>query len=414
MQHDIILEKLGVGCTLNNMTVLSRDLFIKTRKLNCVDDAVNLLLSYDHFRTFGDTLRKFSPDPNLKGYLVRGLQEWFPEDNPDSIDRKVRNWLNGKTQTVSKQDAYILCRILHLSLTQANEFLQYATGESIHWRDPEDIVWCYTILHDQSPEQTMDLLERSRAVAENTTRKREESTNSYTAEVYGKIQNVLYLEEDALLAFLREEQSRLGTFHNTAYHLFSQYMGLLKRGYSELGMEALFEEMTREEKKKAQNSVDGDIGPHKAEPITVRDILETYMYRKFVPVQTRGKAKAAELFSPIQRNIRQNWPDEYSLSKIESRKQDVSRKTLILLFLATDGTDSDFDEFEEPETADDVFLSLYTRLDAMLNACGFPQLDPRNPFDWMILFCISSGDLWESDMRLQEILVKMYLPVPTV
>ena len=86
----------------------------------------------------------------------------------------------------------------------------------------------------------------------------------------------------------------------------------------------------------------------------------------------------------------------------------MSRKTLILLFLATDGTDSDFDEFDEPESADDAFLSLYTRLDAMLNACGFPQLDPRNPFDWVILFCIASGDLWESDARLQEFLEKMY------
>lgn len=394
--------------TLNNMTVLTSDLFSKSRKLNCVDDAVKLLLSYDHFRTFGDVLRKFSPNPDLKSQLVKGLQQWFPEDNLGSIDKKVRNWLNGKTQTVSKRDAYILCLILHLTLTQTDEFLQYATGESIHWRDPEDIVWCYSILHHQTPKQTKDLLERSLAVLESTNKKGPESTNSYTAEVYDSVQNVLYLEEDDLLVFLREEQHRLGTFHNTAYQLFSQYMGLLKRGYSELGMEALFDEMTKEEKKKAQNSADGDIGPHKAEPITVRDILETYMYRKFVPVQTRGKAKASELFSPIQRNIRQNWPDEFSLSKIESRKQDVSRKTLILLFLATDGTDSDFDEFEEAETADDVFLSLYTRLNAMLNACGFPQLDPRSPFDWIILFCISSGDLWECDIRLQEILVKMY------
>lgn len=397
---------------MNNMTVLTRDLFYKTQKLNCTDDAIELLLSYDHFRTFGDVLRKFSSEPELKSHLAKGLHQWFPEDNLDSIDRKVRNWLNGKTQNISKQDAYILCRILRLDLTQANEFLQYATGESIHWRDPEDIVWCYTLLHNYSPERTMDLLERSRAAVEPSKKKEAVPQNSYTAEIHDRIQNVLYLEEDAMLAFLQEEQSRLGTFHNTAYQLFNQYMGLLKRGYSELGMEALFEEMTREEKKKAKSSVDGDIGPYRAEPITVRDILETYMYRKFVPVQTRGKAKSADFFSPIQRNIRQNWPDEYSLSKIESRKQDVSRKALILLFLATDGTDSDFDEFEDLETADDVFLSLYTRLDAMLNACGFPQLDPRNPFDWMILFCISSGDLWESDMRLQEILIKMYSSDP--
>lgn len=398
---------------LNGMTALTKELFDNTRKLNCVEDAIDLLLSYDHFRTFGDVLRSFSPEPELKSRLTAGLQQWFPEDKPDSLDRKVRNWLNGKTQSISKSDGFILCRILGLSLTQANEFLQYATGESIHWRDPEDIVWCYALLHNYSPDQTMGLLERGRAAAE-APKKEAEAPDSYTADIHDRLQNVLYLEEDALLAFLQEERSRLGVFHNTAYLLFNQYMGLLKRGYSELGMEALFEEMTRGEKKKAKDTADGDVGPHRAEPMTVQDVLETYMYRKLIPVQARGNAKSAELFSPIQRNIRQNWPDTFSLSRMESRKQDVSRKALILLFLATDGTDSDFDEFDEPETDEDIFLSLYTRLDAMLNACGFPRLDPRTPFDWIILFCISSGDLWESDARLQEILTRMYSSDPVL
>lgn len=392
---------------LNGMTALTKELFDNTRRLNCVEDAIALLLSYDHFRTFSDVLRSFSPEPELKGRLVKGLQQWFPEDKPDSLDRKVRNWLNGKTQGISKSDGFVLCQILRLSLPQANEFLQYATGESIHWRDPEDIVWCYALLHNYGPEQTMGLLERGRAAVE-APGKAAEAPDSYTADIHDRLRSVLYLEEDALLAFLQEERSRLGVFHNTAYLLLNQYMGLLKRGYSELGMEALFEEMTKGEKKKAKDTADGDVGPRRAEAMSVQDVLETYMYRKFVPVQARGKAKSAELFSPIQRNIRQNWPDAFTLSRMENRKQDVSRKALILLFLATDGTDSDFDELDEPETEEDSFLSLYTRLDAMLSACGFPRLDPRTPFDWIILFCISSGDLWESDARLQEILTRMY------
>ena len=396
---------------MDNMTVLTREIFHKSRTLTSVDDAVELLLRYEHFRTLGDVLRKYSSEPDLKKFLVSGLQVWFPKDKPESVDRKVRNWINGKTQTVSKQDAYILCRILQLSLTQTNEFLQYTTGESIHWRDPEDIVWCYTILHGHSPEQTLNLLNRAKSVLESGAVEELDISRSYTADVHDMLQNTLYQDEDILLDFLQKERCHLGTLHNTAYHLFTQYMGLLKRGYSELGMEALFEDMTKEEKKKAQATADGDIGPHKAELITVRDVLETYMYRKYVPVQSRGKVKT-EVFSSIQRNIRQNWPDEFSLSKMESRKQDISRKALILLFLATDGTDSDFDEFDEPEASDDVFLSLYTRLNAMLTACGFPQLDPRSPFDWVILFCISSGDLWISDERLQEILLKIYSSIP--
>lgn len=393
---------------MDNMTVLSKNLFEQTKKVNSVDEAIEILLTYAQFRTLGDTLRKFAPAHDIKEFLVAGLRQWFPNDKPESIDRKVRNWLNGKTQSISKQDGYIISRVLQLSLEQTNEFLQYSTGEGIHWRDPEDIVWCYSIMHGLDPVQTKCLLERAKTELGFGAGTSGGSASTYTAEVYDKLLPVLYLEEDALLTFLKDERSKLGSLHNTAYLLFTQYMELLKRGYSDYGVEALFEDMTKEEKKKALGRVDGDIGPHKAEAIAVRDILETYLYRKLIPVQARGKAKTVEVFSAIQRSIRQNWPDEFSLSKMETRKLDVSRKTLILLFLATDGTDSDYDEYDELESGDDTFRSLYTRMDTMLSACGFPQLDPRNPFDWIILFCISSGDLWESDARLQEILTRMY------
>lgn len=391
------------------MTVFTRNMFELTQQINTIEEALDTLLSYEHFRTLGDVLRSFTSDPDIKKRLVSGLNAWFPDDKPDSIDRKVRNWLNGKTLSISKQDAYIISRILELSLDQTDSFLKYATGEGIHWRNPKDIVWCYSILHSTSHTMTWNLLEQVEAKNFPNSRKTQNQTESYTAAVYEKLQPVLYQDEAALLAFFIEEEERLGYLHNTAYSQFTKYMDLLKQGYAADGIEALFKEMTKEEKNKAKIRVDGDIGPHKPEPMSVRDILETYFYRNLIPVQVRGKEKSENAFSAIQRSIRQNWPDESILSKMESRKMDVSRKVLILLFLATDGCDTDFsDEYDEVDSAEDVFLSVYMRMNTMLNACGFPQLDPRNPFDWMILFCISSGNLWESDDRLRSILLSMF------
>ena len=390
------------------MTVLSKGMFEWTMQINTIEEALATLHRYEHFRTLGDVLRSFSSDPDIKKTLVSGINVWFPEHNPDSIDRKVRNWISGKTLSISKQDSYVISRILGLTLEQTNTFLKYAAGEGIHWRNAQDIVWCYSILHQLSPNDTWKLLEQANS-AVSLHQKKKETSDSYTAEVYEKLQPILYQDEAALLAFLTDEQNRLGILHNTAYQQFSRYMDLLKRGYSEDGIEALFKEMTREEKKKATIPVDGDIGLHKAEPMTVRDILETYLYRNLIPIQARGQEKTSNTFSAIQRSIRQSWPDEASLSKMESRKLDVSRKALILLFLATDGNDSNFsDEYDDYESAEEIFLSIHMRLNTMLSACGFPQLDPRNPFDWMILFCISSGDLWESDDRLQAILTSMF------
>lgn len=413
------------------MTVFTSNMFELTQQINSVEEAMETLLTYKHFRTLGDVLRSFTPDPDIKKRLVSGLCIWFPDDKPTSIDRKVRNWLNGKTLSISKQDAYIISRILELSLEQADSFLKYAAGEGIHWRNPEDIIWCYSILHHLSHAETWKLFQQVESKKSPISHQSQVSTESSTADVFEKLQPVLYQDEATLFAFLTKEQNRLGYLHNTAYSQFTKYMDLLKRGYTEDGIEALFKEMTREEKNKAKIRVDGDIGPHKPDPISVRDILETYFYRNLIPVQVRGKDASENAFSAIQRSIRQNWPDESILSKMESRKIDVSRKVLILLFMATDGCSTAFsDEYTEDdpftsgycadffvedeyvESPEDVFLSIYTRLNIMLSDCGFPQLDPRNPFDWIILFCISSGDLWESDARLQELLEKMYPATP--
>lgn len=392
---------------MDTMTVLSKEMYEQVHQLNTVAEAVELLLRYGHFRTLGDILTKFHDGSDIRKILSAGLQLWFPESKPDANDRKIRNWLGGKTQSVSKEDAFVISRILELTLDQTDDFLKYACGEGIHWRNPEDIVWCYAIVHGLDPDQTEQLRQRANAAVASSG-KGASDADSYTAEVRDAIVPSLHQGEDALLAFLKNEHTRLGTLHNTAYLLFTQYMDLLKRGWSECGMEFLFDDMTRQEKKKAADAADGDIGPHKSESLTVRDILETYLYRKCVPVQARGKAQTPEVFSAIQKSVRQNWPDEAALSRMEARKLDVSRKALILLFLATDGTDSEYEEYDSPESPDDVFDSLYTRMNTMLTECGFPQLDPRNPFDWIILFCIACGDFWEIDGRLESILTQMY------
>lgn len=394
---------------MENMTVLTKDVFEKATSINSIDEAAAVLLHYEYSRTLGEILGKFYPAQDLENCLVAGWMEWFPESKADSVRRKVQNWLGGRTQSIGKADAYVVSRILNLSLEQANDFLEYATGESIHWRDPEEIVQCYALLHQIPPAGTKELLARAKQLPTSDAKASESAPDNYTAQVYQKLQSVLYADEDTLFAFLEREQSHLGVLHNTAYDLFTSYMTILKQGYSDTGVEAAFYEMKKEEQDKAAVPTAEKLGIPQPKPMTARDVLETYLYRKCVPVQARGSAKVTEAFSAVQRSIRRNWPDEVSLSKMEARKQDVSRKALILLFLATDGSDSQFANLnDDDDSAEDVFLDVYMRLDVLLKSCGFPQLDPRNPFDWLILFCISSGDLWVCDARLQGILSSMF------
>lgn len=437
---------------MENMTILSRQQLESALHLSTISEAANALLHYQHFRTLGDVLRSFCSDPKVKETLVDGLMLWFPESKRDTIDRKVRNWLAGRNKNIEKEIFFILSHILNLDLEQTNDFLKKAMGEGIHWRDPEDIVWSYAILHRLSPDSVRNLLKQARALYDSADGEKPNVAAGYTAEVFGKLQPALYGTEEDLLAFLSAEQASLGAFHNTAHQTFMNYIRLLEQGFSEDDIETQFREMTLKEKKKKEEDaadrketarkeaekaaeeagipyvpedpdkpitfadLDGDTELYQPDSLTTRDVLETYLYRSLVPSREDKTAKKQDPFFAIRHSIRQNWPDEVTISKMKNRQIDISRKVLILLFLATDGSNSDFgnpedeefEEYEEDYTRDDAFQDLYTRLNLMLNACGFLQLDPRSAFDWMILFCISSGDLWDSDARIQEMLTQMF------
>ena len=424
---------------MDAMTSLSREMFEYALHMDSIQSAAQVLLSHPHIRTMGDMLMEFSNTADVKKQLVDGLCQWFPESNQEALDRKVRNWLNGKNQSIAKEDAFAVSRIFFLSLERTNEFLKMAAGEGIHWRNPEDIVWAYSIVQNLGPEQTRLLLDQTAELCQQPS-ECVPIANAYTADVFEKLQPVLYRSQEELLSFLQTQKDSLGALHNTAYQLFCQFMDILSKGYADGDVAALFQEMTAKEKKRKEaekadrettarmelegwksaqplnrtsekekrlQETDGDTELYRPEAISTSEILETYLYRNLVPIKERGKGSAEASFSAIQRSIRQNWPDEATLSKMKSRKKDVTRKVLILLFLATDGSGSDFiqdEDEEEPFTQEEQFLDLYTRMNFMLASCGFQKLDPRNPFDWMILYCISTGDLWESDQRLPAML----------
>ena len=101
-----------------------------------------------------------------------------------------------------------------------------------------------------------------------------------------------------------------------------------------------------------------------------------------------------------RRSILADWPDEIVLSRMKNRRMDVTRKVLILLFLATDGgeepqeewVDEDWEQEPPADDADVTFRSSYMRINQMLAECGYRMLDPRNAFDWLVLYCMRVED----------------------
>jgi len=79
------------------------------------------------------------------------------------------------------------------------------------------------------------------------------------------------------------------------------------------------------------------------------------------------------------------------LSEIVNKKKNnknkhitqVKRKHLILMWLLLYGGRPDFGDYGEPQ---DVFEECITTLNFnILEPCGLSTLDPRNPFDWLVI-----------------------------
>lgn len=368
------------------MTELTSMMYDRAIGVQSVEEAQKILRESGQFRTLGDILKSFSGCENPKPLLVEGLMKNNPEANRESMNRKVSNWLNGKNSAISKEDAFILCQILRLPLDKADAFLKMVTGEGIHWRDPEEIIWGYAIFRGLDYAQTEALLRQFRAGKKQTIPASASNPESFTSDVRRKLGPMLYASPEELLEHLFREENNLGSFHNTAYHLFKKYMELLETA----------------------GKADKDSAEAK---MTSREILEIYLFRQLVPVAKRSDKKERDAFSDVQRSIRMNWPSEATISKMKTRELDVTRKVLILLFLATDGSETEFQELDEDEdilTRDEIFQNIHTRLNRMLQACGFQLLDPRSPFDWMVLYCICVDDLWDVDTRLKDMLAATF------
>ncbi len=355
-----------------------------------------------YIRTAAETLSRYcgigmNDTAALKKKVTELLLESDPTAVKESADRKVRTWLNKKVQFISRESALQIIFALRPGLTEASEMLRRLCGEEFHWRDPEDIILLYALEHGLSRSAATELAERM-APLYRLPEGSDDDKDTMTENIKERLAEIN--TESELEAFLREYAPRLGKLHNTAYRLFMDFMSLLKTAYiDDMLSEDPYAEAGEGKKKKKDPVVE-------EQKMTTGDVVVTYLYNNLIPRAKKGKS--SDTFKDaIQRDIQQNWPDEYALSRMTNRETDVTRKVLILLFLACDGGDSDYADYSD-ETAEDIFEDTYARLSSMLADCGFSPLDPRIPFDWMVLYCMVADDFIDIDENIPNFLSAIF------
>lgn len=360
------------------MTVLSQQAFDMAASGLSARDAANALLSEVPARRFADVAGALRPGLDLKSALTDGLCANDPARNRESVGKKVRDWLNGKYQPTAREDLLELCFTLKLTVDEADAFLATVGEEGLHWRDPRELAYAYALRKGMTYPEAKALL--TRVLPQTDDLPADAQEESFTPLVHAEAAGLETEEE--LRQYLSQARRKLGTLHNSAYRQMMALLSVLEQPDSAAGQDE--------------------------ERYSTRSVVEHYLDQKLPPA-SQGKRLGEQ-----RRAILAGWPDEVTLSRMKNRSADVTRKVLMLLFLATDGGsepepdwDEEDEEIDEAEEADEAFRSSYVRMNQMLSNCGYRTLDPRNPFDWVAIYCMrvdTADDMEGLNERLAHVL----------
>ncbi len=347
-----------------------------------LEEARALLQAHAYVRYVDETLERYCGTErnsrSLRDRVVEVLRESDPEASTDTLSHRVDTWFRKKYQLISRRSALQIIFGLHMKGEEGETALKRLCGEGFHWRDPQDLVWIFALEKGMGYPDACRLQERMKPLY-TLPRNAPADETTMTESVRNQMQGIETEEE--LAAFLRESAPHLGRLHNTAFQLFSQFMTLLEEA-------PVLNRQTGERVMKTP------------------EILATYLYDRLLPHEEKGE-KPEILRDAVARDIRENWPGEFMISRMRQRSADVNRKTLILLFLACDGGESPYGDTTDRKK-EDVFEDTCERLNQMLSDCGFPAMDSRNPFDWMVLYCMVAEEPSDIDDHMAAFLSTIF------
>jgi hypothetical protein len=335
-----------------------------------VGDVYHHLTNDIKVRTFLEVLSAIYKGVELKEALISGLCE-IETANRDSISRKVRDWLNNKYAPSEREDLIKICFALKLDELKSGNFLSLTSEGTFHLRNPRELVFAYCLRTGKSYGQALEMIGRLKPIDHT---KKTVDNLILTKTLANSFENVY--DDESFYEFYAENYDSFGEIHNTAYIRFLFFINLLvEPEYGYLGNELKYSD---------------------------ERIVDEYL-RMNLPLDKRTSK-----YSVLQKTIRKFWPNATSITKMRSREEDVTRRVLLLLYLITEGgiTGEDSDAFilDEDLADEERFEEHYWRLNSMLNDCGMSRLDPRNVFDWLILYCLKSSDDEAMSERMQGVL----------
>ena len=336
-------------------------------------EAAAFLLSGLELRTFPDNLKRLYQGEDLTPRLVRKLTEYAQRDpkpaKEDSVRKKVQNWMKNKNLPSDREELFRIAFALELDEEQTELLLRRTAEQGIHYRSARELVYAFSLRNHQS-------YETARACAETFEKLRTKGRGEHapmTGFLKMEFQNLPPGED--IMGFLMQHSESLGEYHNTAYQYYMKMLNLLTEG------------------------------DEQEEVYSMEYVADHYLRMK-MPLDKRTSA-----YSDMQKMIKKYWPGVRSIKGMKNRTEDVSRKALLLMYLITGGVwDAEYDELDEEYlTPREILEEHCSRLNQILEECGMNSMDPRNPFDYLVLYCLKPREDDDMSRRMEQIVEELFL-----
>ena len=330
------------------------------------------------FWKFSELLEQvYQKEEPLSQRLIRKLAEYDGDPGRERTARKVRNWMHDRNLPQNREELFKICFALGLDEKSTDAVLGITAESGIHYRNARELVYAFSIRNGMDYPEASECVERLGADRLSETSGQAGSKDPRAAlheeELTGHVRSRfarIKTEED-LKNFFGIHREKFGIQHRTAYRKFRKMLESLLRPAQEEGL--------------LPNEQD----------YSVKKVVEQYL-RMGVPYEKKSGG-----YTQIQRAIKQHWPSARSIHEMYSGKTDVDRKTLLLLYLATEG---------ETEACEPGKVREHRRrMDLMLAQCGMPVLNIHCPFDYLILLAVrQEGEDEFISSRMEKMLRKIF------
>ncbi len=337
--------------------------------------ATYLRSSHVTTRSFADTLRAMYPHDDLVERLIRFYVIIGAGVNERSLARRFRNWMSDRSHPTYREDLFRVAFALRLTEAQLDYLLGLATSYCIQYRDGRELVLAWFLRNGYGYQEALEFHASLPSYAPQEMAVTGMHTH-VTREIQTELVGIRTLDE--LHEYYLLNMHNFGSQHLRSYFYFERYLAqLVKPTPSVMANESAY---------------------------SIERVMQEYLSMRVPSTRRRDGLTLAQRF------IKSGWPNATTIKDVRNHVIDVPRKLLLLLYVVTEncGILDDGQHLDEYMTLENRVEDHWWTLNAILNDCGMAAIDPRNAFDWLVLYAIAADTDEPMSERMEQVIGALF------